>query len=194
MISRLRGTVLEVTDDHLVLDVGGVGYEVAMPRTEIQGAPGPGEKLEVYTHTHFNKASGTRIYGFMTPAALRMFRAVIGASGIGARAGLSLLSVMTAEELAGAIVEGDVKRLAMAQGVSRKGAERLSLELRDKLRDEAAAVQGRVKDAAYDDALAALVALGYPSSLARRALAEGGPAKGRKTEELVKAALGRLSK
>ena len=193
MISRLRGTVLEVADGQLVLDVNGVGYEVSMPATELEGAPEPGEKLELHTHTHFNRDSGTKIYGFMTAPALRMFRMVIGASGVGPKAGLSLLSVMTAEELDAAIVEADVKRLAEAQGVSRKGAEKLSLELRDKFKAEASGTAS-VKGATYEDALAAVVALGYAPAQARRALAECGAGKGKDTQQLVKEALARLGK
>ncbi len=193
MIVRLRGKILEVNEESLVLDVGGVGYEVSVPRTELENAPAPGEEIELFTHTHFNRDSGQRIFGFMTDAGLRVFRTLIGASGIGPKAGLSLLAGLSPQELVTAIVRGDTERLSAAPGVSRKGAERLCLELRDKFKEEPGAVSS-VRRGGYEDALAALVALGYPTAQARHALAGLGDKQQGKAEELVKQALRKLSK
>ena len=122
-----------------------------------------------------------------------MFQALIGVSNVGPKAALSLLSVMNAEELVTAIVDGDLERLSSAPGVSRKGAERLSLELKDKLKGEAELVIKPKRGKAYDDALSALVVLGYPAPKARRALAESSLKKDLPAEEMIRLALRRLS-
>jgi Holliday junction DNA helicase RuvA len=193
MIARLNGKVIEVLTESLVLDVAGVGYEVLMPGSELENAPKPGQALEVFIHTHFNRDSGSRLYGFMTAPGLRAFRVLISASGVGPKVGLGLLSRISAAGLVTAIVQGNIDLLATVPGVSRKGAEKLALELRDKFKGEpgAEALNG---GQANEDALAALIALGYPASLARRALVEIDAKEQQKAEELVRLALQRISK
>lgn len=133
MIGRLVGTVVERhADGPCVLDVGGVGYELVMPARALAALPDPPERVTAYVHTHVREDAFT-LYGFARPEDRTVFRILLGINGIGPRTALSIVGELTARELSDAIARGDTRRLTAVDGVGRKTAARLALELRDKL-------------------------------------------------------------
>jgi Holliday junction DNA helicase RuvA len=186
-IARLRGVVEDRGDDWLIVGVGGIGVLVQVPSTTAEGAPG-GSRADLHTYLHVRE-DALQLYGFSAREELRLFEQLIGVSGVGPRAALGLLSAMEYPRLAASIVSGDTDALRRVPGIGQKTAERLVLELRDKVappEDEAPpAARGR-PDA---DLVAALVALGYTqaeASSAASSLAEDGDVP---LEERVRRAL-----
>ncbi len=218
MIAFLRGYVAAVYDGAAVIDVGGVGYEVRAAGETIQrlSAAGREEEIMVYTYTYLREDQIAR-YGFTSREDLELFKLLITVSGIGPKGGLALLSVGTADDLRFAIMTGDAKMIARAPGVGKKTAERVILDLRDKVagmrdarmlafaagnQDTAAAGYaegiGAVKpgmDDAAAEAVEALTALGYSRSEAAKAVrackekAQEEAAELADTESILKAAL-----
>ncbi len=142
MIAYLRGRLLDKRPNQVIVDVNGVGYHVQIPVSTFShlGDGGAEVKLHVYTHV---REDALALYGFLTEKEKALFERLISVSGIGPRLGITLLSGLDAEELAGAIRRGDVGRLVRVPGVGKKTAERLVVELRDKLAPvEAAAAEG----------------------------------------------------
>lgn len=197
MIARLTGTIVERNPDQLVLDVGGVGYRVMIPLstfyalTEDQQA-----RLLIYTHV---REDAIHLYGFLTPEEREMFTILIGVSGVGCKLAVNILSNMPVDQLSSALYSGDLKGLAGIPGIGRKTAERLVLELRDKVLHLAAGVPGTLPpppaaatDQAHDDALSALVNLGYKEAQARKVLSSLDRSSGMGLEEILKQALNRL--
>ena len=175
MIGYLQGRVLDKSPERLLVDVGGVGYEVFVPVSTFyeverqgveQGDPRPTVALHVHTHL---REDGLTLYGFWTAREKRLFERLIAVSGIGPRLARVVLSGMPPGELVGAIASGDAARLATIPGVGKKTAERMVLELREKMADlgEAAPQPTREGD---DDVVSALVNLGYKRPLAERAV------------------------
>jgi Holliday junction DNA helicase RuvA len=195
MIGHLRGTVLRLTPDRLLLDVHGVGYELLIPLStfyEIERAAGA--ELALHVHTHLRE-DGLTLFGFWTEHERVLFERLIAVTGIGPRLARTILSGMAPEDLTAAIAGGDLGRLATIPGVGRKTAERLVLELRDKIRDLALALPGRETMGGEQDVVSALVNLGYKSAAAERAVAEarrGGPEA--PFHDLLRAALKLLSR
>ena len=134
MIAFLKGYVAAVYDGAAVIDVGGVGYEVRIAGETVQrlAAAGRDEEVMVYTYTYLREDQ-IALYGFMSRDDLELFKLLITVSGIGPKGGLALLSVGTADELRFAIMTGDVKMISRAPGVGKRTAERLILDLRDKV-------------------------------------------------------------
>lgn len=134
MISFLRGSVAVVADGYAVLDVGGVGYEVRISGETAQrlAAVGDGEEVKVFTYLYLREDQ-IALYGFLSRDDLELFKLLITVSGIGPRGGLALLSTSTADDLRFAIMTGDAKMIARAPGIGKKTAERLILDLRDKI-------------------------------------------------------------
>ena len=134
MIAFLRGYVAAVYDGAAVIDVGGVGYEVRIAGETVQrlAAAGREEEVVVYTYTYLREDQ-IALYGFMSRDDLELFKLLITVSGIGPKGGLALLSVGTADDLRFAIMTGDVKMISRAPGVGKRTAERLILDLRDKV-------------------------------------------------------------
>ncbi len=218
MIGFLRGTVDTVQDGLAVIDVGGVGYEVRISADTAQrmAACGREEEVKIYTYTYLREDQ-IALYGFWYPEDLELFKLLITVSGIGPKGGLALLSVGSADDLRFAILSGDSKMIARAPGVGKKTAERLILELRDKVAGMAAQNMGEGtgdggpltglspddfgqpaggEDAA-SEAAEALMALGYTRAEASGAVrnvmkkaGKGGEAPD--TEEILKAALSYL--
>lgn len=181
MIASVRGRVTSRGADHVVVDVGGVGYKVFVPRQPET------EDVHLFTH-HVVREDGQFLFGFGTGEELALFELLTSVSGVGPRAALALLSVSRPDDLAAAIAGGDTAALARAPGVGKKTAERLIVDLRSKV---ARVADGLIPSAApiEDDALAALQALGYTPTEAAAAL-RGVPGKGAATtEERVRAAL-----
>lgn len=174
MIGYLQGTVLEAGVDRVLLDVAGVGYEVHVSLAtysalEAAGAGPVG--LHVYTHLW---SDGIALYGFWTRLEKRLFERLISVSGIGPRLARVILSGMAPPDLIETLAAGDAARLTTIPGVGRKGAERMVVELRDKVAELAAEVGGRAPAAApregEDELVSALVNLGYKRAHAERAV------------------------
>jgi Holliday junction DNA helicase RuvA len=164
MIAWLRGRLLEKQPTRLVLDVHGVGYEVHVPVSTFYAVGDPGTDVELRVHTHVRE-DALALYGFLTPYELTVFEKLIGTSGVGPKLGLAVLSGIDAVDFAAAVQRNDAARLTRIPGVGRKTAERLCLELKDKLPpvpgEPAAAAAPAPGDAMRDDLVSALVNLGY---------------------------------
>ena len=178
MIAWLEGRVVARGMDHVVVDVRGVGYKVHVARQP------EGESASLHVH-HVVQQDTERLFGFETREELALFEMLIGVSNVGPKAAIALLSVAGPAELAASIATGDVAALAKAPGVGKKTAERLIVDLRSKV--QRASAQAPAAPVTDDDAVAALVALGYSAAEAARALR--GVAKDGSTAERVQTAL-----
>lgn len=171
MIGRITGTLLEKTPPVVCIDVAGVGYEIDVPMSTLYQLPEAGTRVTLYTHLAVRDDAHT-LYGFSTANERATFRTLIKVSGIGARTALAILSGMSVDELADAIASQDAARLIRIPGIGKKTAERLLLELRDKLGTPATAsgASGTAPRSAQGDILDALLALGYSATEAQKAL------------------------
>jgi Holliday junction DNA helicase RuvA len=172
MITFLNGILVEKQPTRMVLDVGGVGYEVFIPLSSFDRLPATGTQVRILTVDHVREDAHL-LYGFMTEAERAMFHLLTGVSGIGPKLALSALSGLTVRDLKAAVVEGNVKRISSVSGIGAKMAERIVVELKHKLSAAEAleAVSGVVEPgggSALRDALMALVALGYKQEDARK--------------------------
>lgn len=171
MITFLEGLLAEKSPARAVLNVGGVGYEVFVPLSSYErlGAPGESCRLLVFDYVREDQHS---LFGFVSASERRMFGLLMGVSGIGPKLAMTVLSGLTVRELNAAIAAGDVKRLSGITGVGKKTAERIVLELRDKLARadalEAGGSAAAVGDLRLRDAVLALVSLGYKQAEARK--------------------------
>ncbi|HSM06617.1 MAG TPA: Holliday junction branch migration protein RuvA [Longimicrobiales bacterium] len=179
MISRLRGTLLTRDPDAVEVETpGGVIYELDVPTTVFQRLPAQGEPVEIRT-VQVVREDSVSLYGFLTSGERELFRRLMTTSGVGAKLALAMLSAYTAPRLAQALVEKDVVALRQVSGVGKKTAERLALELADKMDDLALSREAGPGEGApgVQEAVAALVALGYgfadADQAVRAALAEG---------------------
>ena len=177
MIAFLSGKLLEKHANTVIVDVGGVGYEVLIPLSTFYelGEAGSDVELRIYTHV---REDAIQLFGFKTTHERDLYLKLISVQGIGAKSGITMLSGMNADEIIAAIRSNDLARLIAIPGVGRKTAERLVIELRDKVGElaVAAGAGGRdgsaqlPADAIFEDALSALVNLGYQKAAAERAL------------------------
>jgi len=178
MIAFLSGKLLEKQANTVIVDVGGVGYEVSIPLSTFYelGDVGSDIRLRIYTHV---REDAIQLFGFKTTRERDLYLKLISVQGIGAKSGISLLSGMSADEIILALRTEDLARLTSIPGVGRKTAERLVIELRDKVSEVAlgtAAGSGSKNDSAtgvdavFEDTLSALVNLGYHRNLAEKAL------------------------
>ncbi|HKI01821.1 MAG TPA: Holliday junction branch migration protein RuvA [Thermoanaerobaculia bacterium] len=198
MIGYLQGTLIRATPERLLLDVQGVGYEVHIPlSTWYEIEKRREEAVRLFIHTHMRE-DGIALFGFWTEREKLLFERLIAVSGIGPRLARVVLSGMPPEDLLGAIASGDLGRLATIPGVGKKTAERMVLELRDKMRELAADLPDQpvgTVPPADQDVVSALVNLGYKASQAERAVGE---ARREKPEaafnELLRSSLNRLSR
>src|SRR5829696_7409751 len=160
MIGYLQGHLLKATPEQLLLDVQGVGYEVYIPlSTYYEIERRPGEPIRLFIHTHMRE-DGITLFGFWTEREKALFEKLIGVGGIGPRLARVVLSGMAPDDLLAAIAAGDVARLSTIPGIGKKTAERMVLELRDKMRELAAELPERAMPA-DQDVVSALVNLGY---------------------------------
>jgi len=189
MIAFLHGQLAEATPTHVVVDCGGVGYSVFIPLSSYDKLPAKGSVVKLLTYHHVNAQDGTQqLFGFATPDEREMFLLLISISGIGPKLACNILSSASITGLRNAIVSGDTKTLSSLRGIGKKTAERLVLELKDKVAGESKAAPS---DPRLADAILALVSLGYKQVDAQRAViavAEKLDAKAN-VEELVRAAL-----
>lgn len=187
-IARLNGVVAERGPDWLIVDVGGVGYLVYGPAGTVARAK-VGAEISLHTHLAVREDDMT-LYGFASAEERRLFQTLIAVSGVGPKAGLALLSVMTVDELSYAIASGNAAALARAPGVGQKLASRIVLEVRGKLAPEApAALPGEASEV-----VAALVGLGYTQSEATEAVAKSELPADAPVEDKVRVALGHFAR
>lgn len=197
MIAFLKGKVVSVTQTRAVLDVNGVGYQVLISARDAQQMPGRGS--EVLIHTYLSvREDAMQLFGFLDEDDLEMYRLLLTVSGIGPKAGLGVLSAMTADELRFAVLSDDARTISKAPGIGGKTAKKLILELKDKLSLEdafekklahAEVAAGLATDDAKSEAVQALAALGYSASDALRAVRSIEATDDMDTEEILKQAL-----
>ena len=174
MIAHLRGRLLEKHPNRIIVDVQGVGYEAHVPLSTFYEMPEPGGEITLRVHTHVREEA-LSLYGFATLLELQLFERLIGVSGIGPKLALAVLSGIEPNELIAAVRHGNVARLTAIPGVGKKTAERIGLELKDKLAaflpvEGAASVPASAGESLRTDVLSALINLGYHRPLAERAL------------------------
>lgn len=193
MISRLKGILITREPDGIEVETGGgVVYEVEVPLTVFERLPGVDKPIEIRT-LQVVREDSTTLYGFMEAHERTLFKRLMGASGVGAKLALAMLSTYNAPRLARALVEKDITALTQVSGVGKKTAERLALELSDKVTDLAVAADtgGPItKGSGAQEAVAALVALGYTfadADAAVRSVLESGAVSG--ADELIRKAL-----
>ena len=174
MIAYLAGKLLEKHANAAVVDVGGVGYDVSIPLATFYelGEVGSDVTLRIYTHV---REDAIQLYGFKTVRERDLFLRLISVQGIGPKLGITMLSGMSADEIVAAIRTNNVLRIKSIPGVGQKTAERIVIELRDKVVELSAATDESVEaatpsDAVFDDAVSALVNLGYQKAVAEKAL------------------------
>jgi len=175
MIAHLRGRLLAKHPNQAILETGGVGYDVTITIPTFSDLPSPGSEVALHIHTHVREDQ-IALYGFLKPAEKKLFEKLITVSGIGPKLAITILSGMPADEMVGAIRANDIARLTRIPGIGKKTAERMVLELRDKLPPtqigEVPATP--VMSVIEEDVLSALVNLGYQRPTAERALATAG--------------------
>ena len=171
MIARLSGTLLDKAADTVIVDVSGVGYLVHLSLQSMARLPPEGARVELRTHTHVRE-DALQLYGFAGEDEERLFHLLIGVSGVGPRLALNVLSGMAAAELAEAIMRGEIARLTRIPGVGKKTAERLVLELKDKLKTAGIALRpaaaAAIQLSGGGALISALVNLGYKPAAAER--------------------------
>ena len=194
MIGYLRGKILECSHERLLLDVGGVGYQLAIPLStysEIDRADGS-SPLGLHVHTHVRDGA-IELFGFWTRRERRLFELLISVSGIGPKLARVALSGMSPEDIVTAIASSNAARLATIPGIGKKTAERMVVELKDKVEELAADIPERTAST-EDDLLPALVTLGYKRAEAEQALAAARKENPEaEFQELLRSSLKRLS-
>lgn len=177
MIKYLNGTLAEVDIDSIVVEVNGIGYGVNVPVSVIENVREIGSNVKIYTYMNV-KEDGVSLFGFLTKDELDIFKRIISVSGIGPKGGLAILSTLSADDLRFAVLSDDAKAIAKSPGIGLKTASKLILELKDKFdlqeafeKKSANVAQVSVKNnSEAQDAIEALVALGYSSSDALKAV------------------------
>jgi len=198
MITFIHGKIVEKHPTRAVVDVGGVGYEVFVPLSSFDRLPATGEDCRILTFDYVREDMH-KLFGFMTESERGMFSLLMGTTGVGPKLALSALSGLSVRELRAAIAESDTKRLSSISGVGKKVAERMILELRDKISkgDALDAVAGAEplseEEGKTRDAIMALISLGYKQAPARKMVADA--LKGEDPvnigiEDIIKKALG----
>lgn len=180
MIGRLTGKVADKQAPDLLIDVNGVGYEVQLPLTSFYELPEEGSEATIYTH-FVVREDAQLLYGFSSKQERSLFRLLIKANGVGPKLGLTILSGMTAEQFVTCVEHGDVTTLVKLPGVGKKTAERLLIEMRDRIKElnlapefmpktalETNVIQNKASES--DDAVAALVSLGYSNQQASKSV------------------------
>jgi holliday junction DNA helicase RuvA len=172
MIAHLRGKLLSKHPNQVVVEACGVGYEVNISVPTFSELPANGSEVALHIHTHVRE-DVIALYGFLRPAEKQLFEKLMTVSGIGAKLAITILSGMPADEMAGAIRGNDVARLTKIPGIGKKTAERMVLELRDKLPSATGTSTATMPamNAMEEDVLSALVNLGYQRVAAEKAMA-----------------------
>jgi Holliday junction DNA helicase RuvA len=196
MIAHLRGKLLAKHPNQAVVETAGVGYDVTISVPTFSDLPAIGADVALHIHTHVREDM-IALYGFLRPTEKVLFEKLITVSGIGPKLAITILSGMAADEMVGAIRGNDVARLTRIPGIGKKTAERMVLELRDKLPEAGPSAAPAIPSLSMteEDVLSALVNLGYPRAAAEKALAVAAKeGDGKSFDQMFRAALNRLSK
>lgn len=180
MIAYVNGIVEEITEDNAVIDVNGIGYNVRISADTAARLPGIGEPAKLYTYTCVRE-DAFQLYGFLSRNDLEIFKKLITVNGIGPKGGLAILSVMDADNLRYAIMSGDVKAISKAPGIGAKTAQRVILDLKDKISIDDALIDREIAATAANvglqgdtpqkrEAIEALVSLGYGQAESAKAV------------------------
>ena len=203
MYSYIKGELSEiVAENHIVVENGGIGYNIYIPGQVLSLLPGVGEEVKIYTYLCVREDAFI-LYGFLTRDDLNVFKLLIGVSGIGPKGGQAILSVMSTDDLRFAVLSDDAKAIAKAPGVGNKTAQRLIIELKDKLSLEDAfeqklshtqeAVSGNGLKGIRNEAVEALVSLGYSSTEALKVLRDIEITEDSSVEDILKLALKQMA-
>lgn len=193
MIGRLRGVLLEKQPPAILIDVQGVGYELEASMSTFYNLPECGETITLHTHLVVRE-DAQLLYGFFSSSERLMFRTLIKISGVGPKLALTILSGMSAEDFSRCILDGDSKALTQLPGVGKKTAERLVVELKDRIdKDDAIKLPGAAANierqaSPVNDAVSALISLGYKAQQASQMIRTM-DVEGKSTEEIIRAAL-----
>ena len=202
MYAYIKGTLEEIMEDAVVVETGGIGYNVKVSTTTADLLPGSGSEVKIYTYT-LVREDAFSLYGFLTRDDLEVFKKLITVSGIGPKGGLAILSVMSADALRFAVMAGDAKAIAKAPGIGAKTAERVILDLRDKISledtlrglggpEDKSGTSANIQAAdnvMKREAIEALVALGYSASDATAAVKKVKMQEDATVEDILKQAL-----
>lgn len=201
MYSYIKGELVEIMDDIIVVEAGQIGYNIHIPASMIDNFTGTGQDVKIYTYLQV-KEDDMQLYGFLTRDDLNIFKLLLGVNGIGPKGALAVLSVMTPDDLRFAVLGEDAKAIAKAPGIGTKTAQRVILELKDKLSLEDAfeAKTAHVAEtntnslsSVKNEAVQALVALGYSSSEALKAINGVELTENITVEEVLKEALKQMA-
>jgi Holliday junction DNA helicase RuvA len=192
----------EINEDMIVVEAGAVGYNIRVPLSVVEGLPGIGKEVKIYTYLQVRE-DAMSLYGFLTRQDLKMFRLLLGVSGIGPKGALGLLSAMRPDDLRLAVISGDVKAISRAPGIGNKTAQRLILDLKDKIPVDQLLSAPRVEPGrepadtglgeAAREAVEALIALGYSPGEAARAVSKTTVTENMTGEDVLKASLRHLA-
>ncbi len=202
MIAYIRGKVAHLTETKVIVDVHDIGYQIFITARDASAMPPAGG--EVLLHTFFNvKEDAMQLFGFLSKDDMEIFKLLLGVNGVGPKAALGILSVMSADDVRFAVLADDAKTISKAPGIGTKTARKLILELKDKvsledafekrLENQAGAPVPTVENDAVSEAVQALTALGYSSADALKAVRKADIAEGMTTEEILKSALKNMS-
>ena len=199
MFAYIKGKLAIKSTDYVVIDVGGVGYKIFAPTSTINKLGEIGEEAMVHTHYHVRE-DNISLYGFATAEELRMFELLIGVSGIGAKSANAILANISPSKFALSVITNDVKELTKLPGVGAKSAQRIILELKDKLKTEESMQDSGIPDIEISipgdnlsEAISALQVLGYPQREATKAVSSI-DTTGLGVEEIIKKALAYFAK
>lgn len=199
MIAFIKGVLDTVTEDRIVVENQGIGYEILVPGSVVQAMPQTGNTVKVYTYMYVRE-DVMQLYGFLTKDQLNMFKLLITVNGIGPKGALGILTVMDVDALRLAILSDDAKSIAKSPGIGAKTASKLILELKDKCHLEdvlenvssAPVMADAVDNEARNDAIQALVALGYSASEATMAVRKSNVTNDMSVEDILKQSLKNL--
>lgn len=177
MYAYIKGVIADITEDNLVLECNNIGYNIRIPLSVAQRLPGVGAEIKIYTYTSVRE-DAINLFGFLSKDDLEIYKKLITVNGIGPKGALSILSAMSADDLRFAILAGDAKAIAKAPGIGNKSAERIILDLRDKIEitaDPSASnsvltTGSSINSDAKNEALEAMTALGYSPAEALKAI------------------------
>jgi Holliday junction DNA helicase RuvA len=194
MIAHLRGTLLATAPGRTVVDCHGVGYDVTVSMNTFAQLPQSGQEVSLFIYTYVREEQ-IALYGFHLAEEKALFEKLLSVSGIGPKLAVNILGGMNTRDLVGTIRGGDAARLTRMPGVGKKTAERMVLELKDKLAEFGVTPAApRPRHVLEEDVLSALINLGYQATASEHALEQLGPANGRSFEQLFRAALASLAR
>lgn len=196
LISFIYGVLEDIEQDHVIVEAGGIGYQIYISSSALQSLPSKGDTLKIYTHM-IVREDGIGLYGFIIKEELHMFQKLISISGIGPKGALGILSVMKPIELSMAIITEDIQSLSKAPGIGKKTAQRIILELKDKIKtvDAVGVPLQNSSDCLgvhKQEAIEALISLGYSQGDAAKAVM-GTCEDEMSTEQMIKMALKKLA-